>query len=213
MNEYFQIPKTIPCYACIWMHGLGASGQDMRMIAEAMPFNHDKLLRHVFLDAPKRPVSVNQGMVMPAWYDIYGMKMTDRADEGGIKASTQLIHETINALQKQGFQSEKIYLAGFSQGGAMAFYAALTYAKPLAGAIALSGYLPMADKVILKQPATLPIYVGYGRYDSIVMPAWTQETVLFLKENNYKNITVEDYPIDHSVCPEEIVAFTSWMTR
>ncbi|OGV26385.1 MAG: hypothetical protein A3F18_03460 [Legionellales bacterium RIFCSPHIGHO2_12_FULL_37_14] len=213
MNEYFQMPPNLPHYACIWLHGLGASGQDMRAIAEAMPRKNNMFMRHIFLDAPKRPVSVNQGIVMPAWYDIFGMQITAKEDKEGLINSAKQIHALINTLNKQGFSSDKIYLAGFSQGAAMVFYAGLTYENPLAGVIALSGYLPLARDICLKQPVELPIFVGYGRYDSVVMPAWTQESVRLLKEKQYTNITVEDFPIDHGVCPEEINSCAAWLQR
>jgi phospholipase/carboxylesterase len=212
MNEYFQIPQSLNMRICIWLHGLGASGNDMRPIAEAISVENT-LIRHVFLDAPLRPVTINQGYVMPAWYDILGMQLTDREDIEGIQASYQLIDKAITSICQNGFTSEQIILAGFSQGAAMALYTALTTKRPLGGVIALSGYLPLSTTIEPIQSTSLPIFMGYGRFDSVVMPAWTQSSIAWLRERNYSALTIEDYPIDHSVCPEEILALSHWLMK
>jgi phospholipase/carboxylesterase len=209
MNDYFQFPSNLSKHVCIWLHGLGASGEDMRMIAQSMQVE-GMIIRHVFLDAPIRPVTINQGMNMPAWYDIVGTQLTDREDKAGIDESFNHICSTISTICQNGFSPQQIVLAGFSQGAAMALYTALNCEQPLGGVIALSGYLPLSTQLSPKQHTSLPMFIGYGRYDSIVMPAWTQATVSWLKEKKYSAVTVKDYPIDHSVCAEEVMSVSKW---
>lgn len=208
MNEY----QSVNTLACIWLHGLGASSNDMQQIAEALSVKN-MLIRHVFLDAPLRSVTINQGYVMPAWYDIAGTQLTDREDTEGIQASSQLIDDAIDSICQHGFTSDQIIIAGFSQGAAMALYSALTSERRLAGVIALSGYLPLSTSMLPKQPTSLPIFMGYGRFDGVVMHAWTQLSIAWLRERQYQDLTIEDYPIDHSICPEEILDLSSWLMK
>lgn len=212
MNEYWHVPKDVNAYVCIWMHGLGASGDDMRMIAESLAVKQT-VIRHVFLDAPVRPVTVNQGMMMPAWYDIVGTQLVDREDEEGIQSSYERIAQLIQDLINSGVQSQRIILAGFSQGAAMALYTALNSREPLGGVVVLSGYLPLAQTIQPQQSRQTPMFFGYGRYDTIVMPGWTLAVVHWLGEQRYQHLTVLDYPIDHSVCIEEIHALTQWLEQ
>lgn len=210
MNDYFQFPKTPPAYAFIWLHGLGASGADMRSIAEVMDLD-GLFARHVFLDAPERPVTINQGMVMPAWYDIVGTTLTDREDEVGIVASRGIIDSEIDVLLKSGYQSHQIILIGFSQGAAMALHAGLHSPVALGGIVALSGYLPLVSTLKPTLPSTTPFFIGYGRYDPIVMPAWSQHSLEVLKKMGYSKVAIEGYPMEHRVCPEEITALSNWV--
>lgn len=195
-------------YTCIWLHGLGASGEDMRGITLALPI---KPLQHIFLEAPMRPVTINQGAVMPAWYDILGQQLNDKEDKAGIEASCQIIQGTIQQLEREGCPLHQILLAGFSQGAAMALYTALHQPKHLGGVIALSGYLPLSNEIKPVLEKTTPFFIGYGRYDNIVMPAWSQMTVTWLKQKGYSALKVEDYPCEHNVCPEEIISLSKWM--
>lgn len=196
--------------ALIWLHGLGASGADMSGVARMMNLG-GLSARHLFLDAPERPVTLNQGMIMPAWYDIVGMQAVDREDEQGILASRKLIESVIQELETSGFQSEQILLIGFSQGAAMAFQTGLHYPRKLAGIVALSGYLPLAKKLKPALPLNTPFFIGYGRYDNVVMPAWSQQSVQDLQAMGYQNIQVEDYPMEHSICSDEIRSISTWI--
>ncbi len=136
--------------ACmIWMHGLGAGADDMAGLAKQLPLKHMPV-RHVALNAPVRPVTLNQGMSMPAWYDITGFSLTDREDKAGILASEQIILDVIKAQIADGFSPSTIFLAGFSQGGAMALFTALRTEVALGGVIALSAYLPLASECEIK---------------------------------------------------------------
>lgn len=196
--------------ALIWLHGLGASGADMSGVAQMMNLG-SLSARHLFLDAPERPVTLNQGMIMPAWYDILGMQAADREDEEGILASRKLIESVIQELETSGFRSEQILLIGFSQGAAMALQTGLHYPRKLAGIAALSGYLPLATKLKPTLPLNTPFFVGYGRYDNIVMPAWSQQSVQALQAMGYQDIQVENYPMEHSICPDEVNAMSTWI--
>ena len=210
MTDYFQFPKTPPAYAIIWLHGLGASGRDMAGIVSAMQLQ-GLFIRHLFLDAPTRPVTINQGAVMPAWYDILGLQFSDREDEAGIKASGGILQHTIQQLIDSGFSASQIILAGFSQGAALAIYTALQRQERLGGVILLSGYLPLARTLSPKLVLDTPMFIGYGRYDPIVMPAWTQLMIEALKQWGYQAVQVENYPIEHRVCPEELTALSAWI--
>ncbi len=209
MKDYFQFPNHSPAYAVIWMHGLGASSEDMQGLVTLMDLQ-EVFVRHVFLDAPKRPVSINNGMVMPAWYDITGLDLSNRDDVVGLEASRVLIDKVVKTLVDSGFSMNQIILAGFSQGAAMALYSALHYAQSFAGVVALSGYLP-APPPNPTLPRETPFFLGYGRYDAVVMPAWTQATVQRLQQYDYQQIVVESYPMEHSVCSEELQSLSQWI--
>lgn len=210
MKEYFQFASHAPAYAVIWMHGLGSSSEDMQGLVTLMDLQ-DVFVHHVFLDAPKRTVTINNGMVMPAWYDITGLDSSAREDIVGLEASRALIDNVVAAQLDAGFRMNQIILAGFSQGAAMALYSALHYSEALAGVVALSGYLPAVATIQPILPKETPFFVGYGRYDAVVMPAWTQATVQCLKQYNYHQLCVENYPMEHSVCPEELQSLAKWI--
>ena len=201
-----------PAQACvIWMHGLGADASDMEGLAEQLTVK-DVALRHVFIDAPMRPVTLNGGMVMRAWYDILGMRLTDREDRDGIFQSTQLIHAVIEEQIKAGFHPTQIFLAGFSQGGAMALFAGLRFPKPLAGVVALSAYLPLFLEPGWTLEGNTPIFMAVGRHDPLVLPDWTKQSVEHLKALGYSNITCHDYPMEHSVCMDELKDLARWLS-
>lgn len=211
MNVYIKEPKH-PAQACvIWMHGLGADASDMAGLAEQLNLN-EIAVRHVFLDAPLRPVTLNNGMVMRAWYDIIGLKVTDREDQEGILQTVTLIREVVEQQVKEGFTTEKIFLAGFSQGGAIALYTALQSNVPFAGIISLSAYLPLADNCKTEMPKNTPVFVAGGQYDPLVLPAWTKGMVQWLDDNGYKEVTFKSYLMEHAVCAEEIRDISIWLS-
>jgi phospholipase/carboxylesterase len=196
--------------ACvIWMHGLGASADDMVGLARQLPLKVP--VRHVALNAPIRPVTLNQHMPMPAWYDIIGMKLTDREDRTGILESEQIILKTIEQQVADGFSHQQIFLAGFSQGGAMALFTSLHAMPTLGGVIALSAYLPLASTCEVKLNSKTPVFIGSGRFDPMVLPAWTAQSVTWLKNKGFEHITVHDYPMEHSVCIEEMRDIAVWL--
>lgn len=200
-----------PAKACIiWMHGLGADSSDMAGLANEYPLAQLPL-RHVFMNAPHRPVTINSGMMMRAWYDIVGITLTDREDEAGIKASRQEIDAVVDAQLADGFRADQIILAGFSQGGAMALYTALHSSRPLAGVISLSGYLPLAARTQFFLAKETPIFIGFGRHDPMVLPEWTQFTAHYITSQGYHNLSVHDYPMEHSICMAEVNDLCQWL--
>ncbi|MFC3908641.1 alpha/beta hydrolase [Legionella dresdenensis] len=206
-----KIDSRSPAQGCvIWMHGLGADASDMEGVAvypqlAALP------LRHVFLDAPVRPVTLNGGMAMRAWYDILGLKLADREDHAGITQSAAIIKKAIESQLADGFQSDQIFLAGFSQGGAMALYTALTLDKPLAGVLALSAYLPLAGDCSPVQAKNTPFFSASGVYDPVVLPDWTKKSEQWLESHGYSNITTRQYPMEHNICINEMNDIAEWL--
>ena len=197
--------------ACvIWMHGLGADAQDMMNLATQLPLT--VAIRHVFLDAPMRPVTLNNNMLMRAWYDILGMKLTDREDSQGIKQSEESIRQVIDSQIAAGFASEQIFLAGFSQGGAMALYTGLHTSMSLAGVVALSAYLPLASACNIVLNHKTPMFVAGGMYDPLVLPAWTKQCVDYLRHHGFQDIVAREYPMEHNICAEEIRDLAHWLS-
>lgn len=209
MTVYTKDPQQ-PAQACvIWMHGLGADASDMAGLAEQLSLG-DVALRHVFIDAPRRPVTLNNGMLMPAWYDIMGMELADRVDEQGIEDSESIIRQVLETQVADGFAYEQIFLAGFSQGGAMALHTGLNTPSRLAGIIALSAYLPLAEQTPTQLDKDTPFFIASGQFDPLVLPAWTQKTKDWILTQGYKNCVLHQYPMEHSICFEEIEALGKW---
>lgn len=210
MSVYIKDPEGKAQACIIWMHGLGADASDMAGLAEQL-MTKDIAIRHVFMDAPSRPVVLNGGMVMPAWYDIVGLELTDREDKEGIAHSESLIRDVILSQLNDGFSSSQIYLAGFSQGGAMALHTALHTNSRLGGVIALSAYIPLAQYSQALLDKSTPIFVGSGSYDPLVKPVWVEQSRDRLLESGYENITFNFYPMEHSICFEEIRDLSFWL--
>jgi phospholipase/carboxylesterase len=193
------------------MHGLGADASDMMHLADQLLIN-DLALRHVFIDAPPRPVTLNGGMMMPAWYDIVGTGLMDRQDKQGIKQSELLIRNVLEAQIKEGFSHDQLFLAGFSQGGAMALHTALCTPQ-LGGVIALSAYLPLAQEAETTLTKNTPIFFGCGQFDPLVLPRWTHQTRDWFTANGYESLSFHEYPMEHSICYEEIKDMSLWLSK
>ncbi|WP_242602236.1 alpha/beta hydrolase [Legionella nagasakiensis] len=204
-------PQQQPQACVIWMHGLGADAQDMAGLAEQLALNLP--VRHVFLNAPVRPVTLNNHMPMRAWYDLINMNLTGHEDKGGILQSEALIRQVIASQLADGFYSNQIFLAGFSQGGAMALFTGIRTSEPLAGIIVLSAYLPLAAECKSIQPTNSPIFIASGQQDPIVLPAWTKQSAAWLKEQGYRRISMHEYSMEHAVCREEISDIQHWLIR
>jgi phospholipase/carboxylesterase len=202
-----------PAQACvIWMHGLGADASDMVSLADQLsPGN--LAVRHAFINAPMRPVTVNNGMVMPAWYDIIGLELVDRQDKAGIEQSDLIIRKVMNEQLDDGFAFEQIFLAGFSQGGAMALHTALQTPARLGGVIALSAYLPLAGQSRSKLNKHTSIFLGSGQFDPVVLPKWVTMSKDWLLNDGYTNLTTHQYPMEHSICMEEISDISLWLNQ
>lgn len=214
--EKITLPSKIPAVgSVIWLHGLGADGHDFADIVPELNLPEHLPLRFIFPHAPIRPVTINARMRMRAWYDIYSLQDLAREDEMGIQQTQQSINDLISQEIEHGIPSEKIILAGFSQGGAMALFAGLRHQEPLAGIIALSTYLPLAER--LSQEGTeanyhCPIFMAHGREDPIVSIELGRQTYQFLKEKKYP-VEWHEYAMEHQVCREEIDGIAAWLTQ
>jgi phospholipase/carboxylesterase len=201
-----------PDAAVIWLHGLGADGHDFEPIVPELRLPATLGVRFVFPHAPIRPVTLNQGMRMRAWYDILRLGGGPE-DEAGIRASQKLLEELISAEKSKGIKSERIVLAGFSQGGAIALQTALRYPEKLAGVLALSTYLPLAQKAGgEKSPANqeTPIFMAHGRYDDIIPLARAEVSKEVLAKLGYA-VEWRTYPMPHSVHPAEIAHIAAFL--
>jgi phospholipase/carboxylesterase len=199
----------------IWMHGLGADGWDFVPIVRELPLPEGLALRFIFPHAPMRSVTINNGMRMPAWYDIAQEDFGRRADERGIRDSQAAIEQLVARERSRGVDSEKIVLAGFSQGGAIALQTGLRHADPLAGILALSTYLPLEDS--LDREATIanrrtPIFMGHGTQDPLIPVALAESSRRALEARGY-SIEWHTWPMPHSVCAEEVEAIATWLER
>lgn len=202
-------PKS--AQACvIWLHGLGSSGANMRGVAEALP-EMSMAIRHVFVDAPIRPVTLNNHIPMRAWYDLTGLTLENRDDRDGILQSEDALSEIIAAQIQQGFQAQYIYLGGFSQGGAMALFTALRTQYPLGGALALSSYLPLQQECLSSSNQSLPIFIAAGLSDQVVVPIWTKASYEFVKKQGFSDIEYKEYAMEHSICIEEMRDVAQWL--
>ena len=204
-----------PGASVIWLHGLGADGNDFVPIVEEMKLPADLPIRFVFPHAPVRPVTINNGFPMRAWYDIYAADLANRADSLGVAQSQGHVEALIAREKTRGVAAMRIVLAGFSQGGAIALHTGLRHAERLAGILALSTYLPMADRLATDASPMnrdLPIFMAHGTMDPVIKLAWSEASRRALEAAGY---TVEwhTYPMQHSVVWEEIVALRAFLTK
>jgi phospholipase/carboxylesterase len=202
-----------PRHALIWLHGLGADGNDFAPIVPELVERTWPPLRFVFPHAPVRPITINGGMAMRAWYDISGLEIAQRQDEAGIRASIGLLDELIEREIARGVAAQNVFLAGFSQGGAIVLGGGVRYAQRLGGIIALSTYLPMAEKTDGEMSAAnrdAPIFMAHGTLDPTISHALGQMSREYLKQRGY-TIEWHDYPIAHQVCAEEIADLRRWI--
>ena len=195
-----------PRHSGSWLHGRGADGNDFAPIVSELVDRDWPALRFVFQHAPVQPVPVNGGMAMRAWYDIHGFDARAPQDEAGIRRAIEAVEALIAREHERGVPSERIVLAGFSQGGAVALAAGLRQAQPLAGIVALSTYLPIAATLAPERSAAnarLPIFWGHGSADPVVVLQRGLDSRLLLEELGYA-IDWHTYPMPHAVCAEEI---------
>lgn len=200
--------ETAPNPTCsvIWLHGLGADGNDFVPIIPELHLPENPAIRFIFPSAPSIPVTVNGGYVMPAWYDIVGRNLMDQEDAEGTKRSAASIVELIDREVQRGIAYKNIVLAGFSQGCAMALYVGLRLPHELAGIIALSGYLPLAMTLNLEKHAAnqnTPIFMAHGTYDPVVVLDRAQASYAMLEASGYE-VEWNEYPMEHSVNHEEL---------
>ncbi len=202
-----------PSAAVIWMHGLGADGNDFVPIVRELDLSGCPPIRFVFPHAETMPVTINNGYVMRAWYDILGMDLVRREDEAGLRKSQQQIEQLIVRENERGIPASRIILAGFSQGCAMTLQTGLRYPEKLAGLICLSGYLPLSSLIKdERHQANLqtPIFMAHGRGDPVVQIGRAEASRELLKELGHP-IDWREYMMPHSVCEEEIDDIGAWM--
>ena len=200
-----------PVGSVIWLHGLGADGHDFEPIVPELQLPADLPLRFVFPHAPVRPVTINGGMHMRAWYDIVSLDAEGRADADGVRESTALLEALVAREIERGIPEEKIIIAGFSMGGAIAINTALTTSRNFAGLMALSTYLPIPGEVDASTSSRdLPVFMGHGTFDPMVMHQWGKATEQRLAEAGF-SIAWHEYPMAHAVCPDEIRDIRAWL--
>ena len=202
-----------PRHSVIWLHGLGADGHDFAPIVPELVDPAWPPLRFVFPHAPVRPITINGGMAMRAWYDISGLEIAQRQDEAGIRDSIGLLGELIEREVGSGIDSRNVFLAGFSQGGAIVLSGGLRCPRRLGGIIALSTYLPIAERTDDEaSPANrdVPIFMAHGMLDPTISHALGEMSRDYLAQRGYA-IDWHAYPMAHSVCAEEIADLRRWL--
>jgi phospholipase/carboxylesterase len=203
-----------PAAAVIWLHGLGADGHDFEPIVPELGLPASKAVRFIFPHAPIRPVTINMGMRMRAWYDILQLG-GGAEDEKGIREAQNLLEKLIQNEKTRGIPASKLVLAGFSQGGAIVLQTGLRHPERLGGIMALSTYLPLSgflEKERHAINADLPIFMAHGSYDDMIPMRRAEQSRDFLKQLGYA-VDWHSYPMPHSVCPEEIGDIAGFLLR
>jgi len=204
-----------PTVAIIWMHGLGADGNDFVPLVRELDLTGLPGIRFVFPSAGTMPVTVNNGYVMRSWYDIKGADLVNREDEGGLRASQVQIEALIDREKSRGIPASRIILAGFSQGCAMTLQTGLRHPETLAGLLCLSGYLPLAAKLAAEHtPHSLatPIFMAHGRQDGVVPIHRAEASRDAVAALGYQ-VEWHAYPMQHSLCQEEVDDIAKWLKK
>jgi len=219
LEQVELVTGPLPSATVIWMHGLGADGYDFVPIVKELEVNTlpglEGGVRFIFPHAPVRPVTINNGMSMRAWYDIKMIDLVRQEDDAGVRASQLEVEKLIAREKERGIAARRIVLAGFSQGGAITLQAGLRHAERLAGLMVLSSYLPLAGSVAAEAtPANrdVPILMAHGTRDPVVQLVRATTSREQLEALGYK-IEWHDYPMEHSVCLEEIQAVRAWLGK
>jgi phospholipase/carboxylesterase len=206
-------PSSQPKASVIWLHGLGADGHDFGPVVPELHIPETASVRFVFPHAPMRPVTIHGGAVMRAWYDIKTLDLERHVEEADLEQSREQLEAWIAHERALGIPSEKIVVAGFSQGGAIVLYAGLQSKERLGGILALSCYHPLPN--LIKERASeanraVPIFMAHGSQDPVVPIHLAEGTVTTLEENGY-GVAWHSYPMPHSVSPQEIADIGSWL--
>jgi phospholipase/carboxylesterase len=203
-----------PAWSVLWLHGLGADGHDFAPIVPELVRPDWPALRFVFPHAPVRAVTINNGVRMRAWYDIVGMDFATRADSEGIEESIVQVQALIDRELARGIAPQRLLLAGFSQGGAIALSSALRRTQPLGGVIALSTYLPgieQATQHLAAEATQQPVFMAHGSGDPVIPMVHAQRSAQALQAMGFA-VQWHAYPMGHQVCAEEIAALADWMS-
>ena len=213
MLEHLEVETGTPAeLSVIWLHGLGADGYDFEPIVPVLGLDGHNV-RFVFPHAPVRPVTINAGMRMRAWYDVKGLALSEKQDEPGIRGSAEDVTALIARENERGIPAGKIVLAGFSQGGAIALHVALRLPERLAGLMALSTYLVLEDSLegeATEANRTVPIFQAHGSADPLVVLERGERARTRLTKMGYA-VEWHSYPMGHEVCPDEIRDIAGWL--
>jgi phospholipase/carboxylesterase len=204
-----------PTGAIIWMHGLGADGHDFEPIVPELVSPGERALRFVFPNAPVRPVTLNRGFPMRAWYDIIGLERGVEQDEVGIRGSYATVQSLIRRENERGIPAHRIALAGFSQGGALALFSGARYSEKLAGIMGLSCYMLLESSFPAERSSAnqaTPIFLGHGTQDPVVSITLGETTRRLLEGTGYA-VEWHQYMMQHSVCPQEVGDIAAWLRR
>ena len=215
-----EYPETVevttgdkPVGSVIWLHGLGADGHDFEPIVPELRLPAELPLRFVFPHAPVRPVTINGGATMRAWYDILSLDAAGRADAAGVRESTALLDALIEREQQRGIAADRIVVAGFSQGGAIAINAVLHAQQKLAGLMALSTYIALPGEMAASGGnRDLPVFMAHGSFDPMLPMQWGKASAEQLVALGF-NVEWRDYPMAHAVCGEEINDIRDWLLK
>lgn len=208
-------PAAEPKATVIVLHGLGADGTDFLSFADEIQLGAAGPLRWVFPRAPERAVTINNGYRMRAWYDILGMDLVRREDEAGLRESFAQVHALLDREVARGMPAGRTVLGGFSQGSAITLGAGLRYRQRLAGLFGLSGYLPLPDAAAAERAdanVLTPVFLGHGRNDGVV-PLARGTATRDLLQGWQQPVEWHDYPMEHSVCIEEVQHLRQWLQR
>lgn len=204
-----------PTASVIWMHGLGANGWDFAPIVKELDLSSCPPIRFVFPHAPKLPVTINDGYLMPAWFDVLSWDRGEKEDEAGLRESEAAIGKLIAQERERGIASDKIVLAGFSQGCAITLQTGLRYPEKLAGMMGLSGYLPLSSKVEAERHAAnhdTPIFLAHGKSDQVIKFDLAESSRDVLNKLGYK-VEWHAYGMQHTVCMEELADIAAWLRK
>ena len=202
-----------PTHAVLWLHGLGADGNDFAPLVPELQWPGAPAMRFIFPHAPVQPITINNGYAMRAWYDIYALDLVRREDETGVQASREAIDALLKREIERGIPAHHIVLGGFSQGCAMSLYTGLRFPAALAGVVGLSGYLPRAAALAAEAHEAnrrTPIFQAHGLQDPVVALERGEATRRTLEDLGY-DVTWKTYPMPHSVCPDEIADIRTFL--
>lgn len=200
-------------HCVIWLHGLGATSSDFPPVVPELGLRSDRAIRFIFPQAPDRPITINGGMMMPGWYDIKGMDIADKQDAEGMAESQAMLDSLIEKQMSLGIPSENIIIAGFSQGGAVAYHTGLRAKHKLAGILALSTYLPFAEQAEqahTKVNIDTPILANHGTHDPVVPLDLGKKSADLLMSLGY-SLEWKEYPMEHQVVMEQIKDIGNWI--
>ena len=213
-STIYLTPKNKAIASIIWLHGLGANANDLTCLPHELNLQENLNIRHIFPNAPIRQVTFAEGMAMNAWFDIVDLSLESPQDEQGILEANNILEKIIENEIQSGIESNKIILAGFSQGGAMALYSGLRYRKTLGAILALSSFMPLSNKLPKEksiQNEATPILMTHGIHDPLIPLNISKHFHSYLTSLNYK-VKLNIYNMAHEICPEEIADISQWIT-